>query len=88
LNDLGWKLFNALFPRALESFSRRLASKSSGTNNGNKTVARIQPLATNPSQKVEPPQLYPKAQTAKPLIHDKPNERANRRETGKRSAAG
>jgi hypothetical protein len=25
LNDLGWKLFNALFPRTLESFSRRFA---------------------------------------------------------------
>ena len=25
LRDLGWKLFNALFPRTLESFSRRFA---------------------------------------------------------------
>jgi hypothetical protein len=25
LNDLGWKVFNALFPRTLESFSRRFA---------------------------------------------------------------
>jgi hypothetical protein len=25
LNNLGWKLFNALFPRTLESFARRFA---------------------------------------------------------------
>ena len=25
MNDLGWKVFNALFPRTLESFSRRFA---------------------------------------------------------------
>jgi len=27
LNNLGWKLFNALFPRNLESFARRFAVK-------------------------------------------------------------
>jgi hypothetical protein len=27
LNNLGWKLFNALFPRTLESFARRFAAK-------------------------------------------------------------
>ncbi len=26
MNDLGWKVFNALFPRTLESFSRRFAA--------------------------------------------------------------
>ena len=29
MNDLGWKVFNALFPRTLESFSRRFALRES-----------------------------------------------------------
>jgi uncharacterized protein YheU (UPF0270 family) len=41
LNDLGWKLFNALFPRTLESFSRRFADYGEQETELAKKVAQV-----------------------------------------------